>query len=232
MMRSPLRRLPAGYARWPTLALLLALTLWLGTQAGGDRRLYSRNVSPRGLLSLERAGDLERAQKIMAFWDRWVGRQNVIESLDIRLIALYLLCYSAMLALACVIAADRLDSIGRLIVAEFPDGRRKRLFTHLKGTVVRLGDMLSWAQWLVVVVGLSEKLLLIGMLNPDSPPTTARVRLVGALTFVQILLRLLGVFYALCGASGYLLRYFPKPRLLSGGEPLSPAPAGPLSQDN
>lgn len=210
MLKSPLQRLPAA-ARWPALAVLLALTLWLWTQTGGDRRLYSRKVSPRGLLSLERARDLTKAEEILAFWDRWVGRQNVIKSLNIIIIPVYLLCYSTMLALACVIAADRFDSIGRLSETHYRPDHRFIKFTSI---LVRLGILLSWVQWLVVIVGLIEKKLLIDMLDPSSSITPGQVRIIGTLTDIEILLRLIGIIYAVMGAGVYFSLFFLWPGLL------------------
>ena len=210
MLKSPFQRLPAAYARWPTLAMLLALTLWLGTQAGGDRQLYTRKVSPRGLLSLERAMEVEKAQEILAFWDRWIGRQNVIESLDMVWILLYLLCYATMLALACVIAADRWDSIGQVLEKSYPGDR----IIDIIRRVVTIGIWLSWAQVLVVLVGLTEKQLLIKMLTPGFPVTHGRVALIGALTDIQILLRLIAIVYTALGAGVYFLLFFAWPRLL------------------
>ena len=210
MLKSPLQRLPAAYARWPTLAMLLALTLWLGTQAGDNRQLYSRNLSPSGLLSLERAMEVGKAEEILAFWDRWIGRQNVIESLDMVWILLYLLCYSTMLALACVIAADRLDSVGQVLEGHYPGHR----IIDLTRRVVTVGIGLSWAQVLVVILGLTEKQLLIRMLTPGIPITSGRVFLIGVLTDIQLLLRLIAIVYTALGAAVYFLLFFAWPRLL------------------
>jgi hypothetical protein len=152
----PLQQIPPPSVRWPVLALLLALSLWLGTKAGADGYLYNDKIAPYGIVSLELAGDATEASRIISFWDLWGARDDALRSIAYDYI--FLLFYSTTLALACVIAAS------------LPGRDRSSWYA-------RLGLGLAWAQWLAALLDVIENVALTKMLTAprvgDSWPVVA-----------------------------------------------------------
>lgn len=138
----PFDKIPVQ-ARWPLLALLLALSLWLGTKAGADGYLYNSQIAPDGIVSLEMAGNAADAHRIIRFWDLWGARDAARYS--IRFDYVFLVFYSATIALACIMAAPLMGK-GRL--------------WHK-----RLGYVLAWAQWLAALFDAGENVALLKMLS-------------------------------------------------------------------
>lgn len=213
MLWSPLQALPREYARWPLLALMLAVSLWLGARAGGEGRLYNKNIAPRGMVSLVRAGDEAKAKQIIAFWDRWVGRQFAIDSVKLDFIFAFI--YSTTLALACVIAADRFSSIGDNTSREGGESAQEHAARHgnLWKRLGNLGIILAWMQWGVALLNLLENYLLLKMLKESPTNLLAKAAwLCGDLKFSLVLL---GIVYASLGAVIYWTLFLVKPRLIN-----------------
>jgi hypothetical protein len=138
----PFDRVPEQ-ARWPLLALLLAFSFWLGTKAGADGYLYNSQIAPDGIVSLEMAGNADEAQRIIRFWDLWGARDDARGSVVYDYV--FLIFYSATIALACVMAAPLM-------------GRGRRWHK-------RLGYALAWAQWLAALFDAVENVALLKMLS-------------------------------------------------------------------
>jgi hypothetical protein len=99
-------------ALWPGIALVIAINLWLGVKAGGDGLLQNVDA-PNGIVSLELAGNFDRATLIVQSWPR-----KSPEGISLRPIAVhsliydcfFMVLYTTTLALACLIAATVIES--------------------------------------------------------------------------------------------------------------------------
>ncbi len=136
----PLELIPNGLASWLVLGLLVALSLGLASKT--NHRSLTTKPAPSGILSLELAGNEEKASAIIASWEKG--------AYDDALSSLYwdnffLLAYSTAIALSCVMAADRL---------------------HAPGTLeYNLAILLAWAQWLAALLDRTENFALEKMLR-------------------------------------------------------------------
>lgn len=115
---------------WPLFPVLIAIGLWFGVKAGGDNLLRTREA-PRGIGSLERAGSVDEAQRIIASWNhmaperrtpREIDNSNFITliiSNDGRLLTsvakrslvfdlFFIVFYASTLAVACLLAATEI----------------------------------------------------------------------------------------------------------------------------
>ena len=210
-MTFPLQLLPRAYARWPLLALLLALSLWLGSRAGGEGRLHNASVAPRGIISLERAGDPVTAKGIISFWDRWEGRTFAIQAIEIDF--LFLVFYSTTLALGCVIAADRFYLIGRA-KGDAP-AEAGQDSSQLSGWT-RLGNfgiLLAWGQWMAALLDVFENEALLRMLRHE--PTRLNTMISWICADLKFALIGLGITYASIGVLTYFSFSFFKPQVVS-----------------
>lgn len=57
---------------WPLLPVLIAISCWFGVKAGGDNLLNNNIAAPYGIISLELAGSVEEAERIISTWRRRV----------------------------------------------------------------------------------------------------------------------------------------------------------------
>jgi hypothetical protein len=161
---------------WPLFPLLIATSLWLGVKAGGDNLLKNKTAAPSGMGSLERAGSLDEARKVMESWNREVpeGRtQAEIEdqSTFSRLLSndgrkltevakrslvfdlCFIVLYTTSLAVACLLAATEI-AVRR---------RKQKQFS-----LVKLGIYLAGSQILTAAFDLFEDLALWRMLKNSS----------------------------------------------------------------
>lgn len=115
---------------WPLFPVLIAIGLWFGVKAGGDNLLKTREA-PEGIGSLERAGSVDEAQRIIASWNhmaperrtpREIDNSNFITliiSNDGRLLTsvakrslvfdlFFIVFYASTLAVACLLAATEI----------------------------------------------------------------------------------------------------------------------------
>ena len=133
---------------WPAIALVIAINLWLGIKAGGDNLL--ENPTARwGIVSLEMAGTVDKAKAILQGWAR-----KSPEGIPLRTIALrsliydcvFLVLYTATLAMACLIAAALIDTrhpkLARMGLAKMGRG-----LAHLQGVVAALDTVENIALW-------------------------------------------------------------------------------------
>lgn len=133
----PLHLIPRGLTDWLVLGLLVALILGLAPKTN-PRSLKT----PCGIVSLELAGNEEKANKIIASWKK-EGVNDALSSLYWD--NFFLLAYSTAIALCCVMAADRL---------------------HAPGTLeYNLAILLAWAQSLAALLDFTENFALEKMLR-------------------------------------------------------------------
>ena len=209
-MKFPLQAIPREYARWPLLALLLAVSLWLGSRAGGEGRLHNTAVAPEGVVSLERAADPLEARKIISFWDRWEGRKFAIETIEIDFI--FLIFYSTTLALACVIAADRLFLIGKAKLRSLSNSERE---AHEFNGWIRLGNLgilLAWGQWVAAALDAAENEAILTMLR--NAPTQLNTTISWICADLKFGLIAGAIIYASLGVLTYFGLTFFKPQLV------------------
>ncbi len=199
----PLQRIPVKSARWPGLALLLALTFWLGAKAGGDGLLYNKYVAPYGIVSLELAGNDQSASNIMSFWDRWGGRKIARDSL--RYDYFFLAFYSTTIALACTMAAEvfyrRAAKVSRFRSRNQAQQSISRPNNWL--TLGKLGIALAWAQWVAALSDALENVGLTHLLSGSLTSSSGWVRwshLVWWCAVSKLTLVFLGIAYASAGA--------------------------------
>ena len=125
-----------------TIIVLGALTI-LGIPLKTER-------APLGIVSFEFAGDLSRAQHMIASWGQ---NGRVYAALNLGLDYLFLVLYASCLALSCAIVADNI--------------------THRRSVVSRIGIALSWAQFgaggLDAVENAALIQLLFGFIQPVWP---------------------------------------------------------------
>jgi hypothetical protein len=149
---------------WPAIALVIAINLWLFVKAGGDGLLYNA-VAPRGIVSLELAGNPARGKEIIHSWRRtpsgvsWSapakpGTQppSLVEVAlsSLRYDNVYMFSYTITLALTCLIAAT-------VIETRHPKLKRFGL--------ARAGTLLARVQVLVLVLDATENFAVWRMLR-------------------------------------------------------------------
>jgi hypothetical protein len=162
-----MNNLPLKYLRssalWPAVALLIALNLWLGIKAGGDR-LLTNTVATQGIVSLETAGSAERAGAIILSWTK------TPDGISLRSVALhsliydgfFIIFYTITLALGCFIAAGIIEV-------------RHRKLKDLG--LVKLGLILARLQVLTAALDFLEDIALWRMLSNSTSslwPSLAR----------------------------------------------------------
>lgn len=136
----PLHLIPSGLTDWLVLGLLVALILGLAPKT--NPRSLTTKQPPRGIVSLELAGNEETASAIIASWEK--GALNDALS-SLYWDNFFLLAYSTAIALSCVMAADKL---------------------HAPGTLeYNLAILLAWAQWLAALLDRTENFALEKMLR-------------------------------------------------------------------
>lgn len=115
---------------WPLFPVLIAIGLWFGVKAGGDNLLKTPEAR-QGIGSLERAGSIDEAQKIIASWNQMAPERRTpreienanflarIISNDGRMLTsvakrslvfdlFFILFYTSTLAVACLLAATEI----------------------------------------------------------------------------------------------------------------------------
>jgi hypothetical protein len=137
----PLELIPNGLASWLVLGLLVALSLGLAPKT--NQRSLTTEQAPCGIVSLELAGNEEKASAMIASWQKKGAYDDALSSLYWD--NFFLLAYSTAIALGCVMAADRL---------------------HAPGTLeYNLAILLAWAQWLAALLDRTENFALEKMLR-------------------------------------------------------------------
>jgi len=100
-----------------------------------------KKVEPRGIISLELAGDVPTAQQIVESWDM-SSQRNALFSM--RLDFLLTIAYSNTIGLGCFWAAETIS-------------------TDAQG-VSAVGIILAWSQWLAALLDVVENIALLSML--------------------------------------------------------------------
>jgi hypothetical protein len=124
------------------LALLLVLTLGLMVPMRALDAPLRTDRAPQGIVSFELAGDLPRAREIIASWE---PQARVHAALGLGLDYLFLLAYSATIALACVRVSGRLRRRGAPLASP--------------------GLVLAWAQPAAAALDAAENFGLIQLLR-------------------------------------------------------------------
>jgi hypothetical protein len=120
--------IPNGLAGWLVLGLLVALSLGLAPKT--NHRSLTTKQAPWGIVSLELAGNEEKASAMIASWQNKKAYDDALSSLYWD--NFFLLAYSTAIALGCVMGADKL---------------------HAPGTLdYNLAILLAWAQWLAALL--------------------------------------------------------------------------------
>ena len=136
----PLELIPNGLAGWLVLGLLVALSLGLAPKT--NQRSLTTKQPPWDIVSLELAGNEEKASAIIASWEK--GEVNDALS-SLYWDNFFLMAYSTAIALSCVMAADKL---------------------HAPGTLeYNLAILLAWAQWLAALLDRTENFAIEKMLR-------------------------------------------------------------------
>jgi hypothetical protein len=167
-MKHPFDTLPARDRLrlfWPLLLLNLLFPLLL---AGPNTA-----ASPNGIVSLELAGTVARAQEILDSWDE---AARIHAAFGVGLDYVFMLTYSTMLALACVWAAEQW-------------GARWAFMANL-------GRALAWGQWLAAIFDGIENYALLRMLYEVAAPWP---QVAAGFAWMRFLLLALGVGYILVG---------------------------------
>src|SRR5215510_3350628 len=156
---------------WPLFPVLIAISLWFGVKAGGDNLLRNKTAIS-GIGSLERAGTVDEARKIISSWNqRAPERRSQIEiknesflsrflSNDGRMLTsvarrslifdlFFIVFYTSVMAAACLLAATE--------IALRRDKQKSRL--------VSLGIKLAYIQLLTAGADLIEDVALWRMLS-------------------------------------------------------------------
>jgi hypothetical protein len=170
----PLEALPQGWPTWVAFAVLLALSVVVARKTTPD--LKREGVPHRNIVALQLAGDSVAARHIIGNWEEHGLLGEVRRHL--RWDALFILVYSTLTALACVIAA-------RAFTCPTTDARRFALFV-------------AWLPWLAGLLDYFENYAIHRMLGGFEGETWPRVSAVcAALKFA--LLITLGLCWGLAG---------------------------------
>jgi hypothetical protein len=152
---------------WPLFPVLIAISIWFGVKAGGDK-LLKNQTARSGIGSLERAGSLQEAQKVIASWNhvaperrtpREIENSNFLTRIlsnDGRLLTsiarrslvfdlFFILFYTSALAVACLLASTEIavrrnKTESRLVAL----GIRLAYFQILTGGFDGLEDLALW----------------------------------------------------------------------------------------
>lgn len=116
---------------WPVFAGLIAISFWFGVKAGGEGLLKNRHAAPSGIGSLERAGSVAEARKVIGSWDHKaperrtqseIQDQNFLAALlsnegrqlttvarrSLAFDLLFILFYTSAMAVACLLASTEI----------------------------------------------------------------------------------------------------------------------------
>ena len=160
---------------WPLFPALIAISFWFGVKAGGDNLLKDNKTAVSGIGSLERAGSVHEAQKIIDSWNRKAPERRTrseienasflssILSNDGRMLTnvarrslvfdlFFIIFYAFALAVACLLAATEIAV------------RRPKTGSRL----VALGIRLAYLQILTASLDLVENFALWRMLSGGS----------------------------------------------------------------
>lgn len=175
-MTHPLAHLtPKARARLFWLMLVANLLLPLGMSGP-----YSAE-SPYGIVSLELAGTVARAEAIVASWDE---AARIHAAFGIGLDYLFMLTYSTAMALACLWAAER--------------------WKATQPALARLGQLLAWGQGLAALLDGIENVALLRLLYEVSPPWP---QLAAACATLKFTLIGIGLGYTLTGLLARRVRH-------------------------
>lgn len=97
----PLDAIPEGWPAWTFFVTWLVLLLLTGTLAGPD--LDAPGVTHRRIVALERPADAAEARAVIAEWEA-AGRLGAVRQ-SIRFDNVFVIVYSTLTALGCVLAA-------------------------------------------------------------------------------------------------------------------------------
>ncbi|MFL6254431.1 MAG: hypothetical protein ACJ74T_05390 [Pyrinomonadaceae bacterium] len=137
----PLNALPEGWPTGVAFVVILALLVFVGRKAKPD--LAREGVPHRNVVALELAGDSIAAKHIIGNWEEHGLIGEVRRQL--RWDAVFILAYSTLTALACVIAA-------RAFTCPLTDARRFALFV-------------AWLPWLAGLLDYAENYAIYRMLG-------------------------------------------------------------------
>jgi hypothetical protein len=159
----------------PVFFILLGFTLVLMISMQVIGGPLQTNAAPSGIISYELAGNLTDARAML---DSWGSEGQVFAALSLGLDYLFLVAYSITIALGC-----------RIVVGNL----------HPRfGFLIRLGILLSWAQFLAALLDALENYALIRILLGSGNalwPSTALWSAVPKFTLV-----VLGILYVFAGA--------------------------------
>ena len=176
--RHPLNAIPRGWPTWLAFAALVLLFLYVGGKTKPD--LAREGVPHRNVVALELAGDSVAARHIIGNWDEHGLLGEV--SRQLRWDALFILVYTTLTALGCVIAA--------------------RTFTS-PGTGARAFALsVAWLPWLAGLLDYTENYAIYRMLGGFEGETWPRVSALCASLKFAIIITLM--FW---GAAGVLVSF-------------------------
>jgi len=153
--------------------LVITLLLMAGLQVMGSP--LETAAAPAGIISFELAGNLDSAQEML---DSWGTRGQAIAGISLGLDYLFLVAYSITIALGCIIITGRLHS-------KF-------------GFLIRVGILLSWAQFMAALLDALENYALINVLLGSEKAIWPQIAQWSALP--KFLLLLLGILFVIVGA--------------------------------
>jgi hypothetical protein len=163
-------------ARWIIISLLLALSTWLGMEAGGDGLLVNE-AAPFGIVSLEFAATPERARRVVASWENKALRDRGEPRRSIYFDFAFALVYANLLALCCLMAAE---AMGRSASG-----------------LARAGVLLAWAQYAAGLFDVIENCALLKML--PAGPQQASAQFVAASPWPEIAALFAGLKFIIIG---------------------------------
>ncbi len=126
---------------WPTLLIAFFLSLLLLIAMSLVDRNLKTNSAPRGIVSFELAGNLDKGQQILESWNT---QGKMYAALSLGLDYLFLIVYALFISLACVLIA------------------RNKLPRYVLWA--KLGYILGWSQFLAAFLDAIENFVLIRLL--------------------------------------------------------------------
>jgi len=172
-LRSPFEWLPESAAK-PALVLSILATLALMVTLNALGAPLRTEAAPAGIVSLEFAGSLPAAQRMV---DSWGGTGRIYAGLNLGLDYLFLAAYPVSIGLACGLLSRRLRTRG--------------------GGLSETGIVLAWGQGAAGLLDALENYGLIRVLlgtQFEAWPTLARLAATGKFILVA-----LGLLYVLVG---------------------------------
>lgn len=165
-----LRQLRAMF--WFTLAATLAITIVMNILGGP----LVTPQAPFGIVSFELAGSPAQAQAILASWD---AQAKLYAAFGLGFDYLYMLAYSAVIGLGCLLAAVTIKNRGWPLTG--------------------LGAPLAWGMWLAALFDAVENMALTSILlvNATDSVWPAVARQCAILKFVILFVGLAYTFYGL-----------------------------------